>query len=165
MAKKQYYLELSPRPQQETPAEVKCRQKREKILREFFFNHANTLRLTRYGWFNVLKLRKFGTESDPQFQTIMELLKPYFLRKEGHFRHYFFRLTNQLKGLLRKESIFLPVADPDSIFYALENPTYYQGDEILFCLISHDYLADLRLNKKEKTDLEKQLDLKLIEYP
>lgn len=155
--------------------------KPEEAVRKFLLKGSNTVRLTRVNWsvslFGFLTAvnrkfgKQFGNDNDPKFISFRDKIQKDFIRKavnnkkyaniqqgKQKWEHYFYRLSNDMKALFNKETLFfnplLSASSPN--FYGFEDPTFYRKDKIIGYVISHERMVVLYLTEQEKKLLEKQ---------
>jgi len=146
--------------------------KSEKIIRNFLLKNSDTLRLTEHKWSEIkfFKIKRHGGEKDEKFVSVLELLKPYFIKKvisdkkfndikqlgKSEFTHYLYKLSPKLKSLLNKETLFWHHCFESKNFYGFEDPTFYNKNTMLACAVTHEPYIVLYLTQQEKKLLEKQ---------
>jgi hypothetical protein len=148
-------------------------QKSEKAIRKYLLDNSDTIRLTEYAWteleFFKFKLAKYGGEKDEKFKSTLEGLKAFFKRKvvnntkyndvrqskDSRFTHYFYKLTPKLKKILNTETLFWN-AMFSKAFYGFEDPTFYNKETKIGCVLTHEPMVFLYLTEKQKKELEKK---------
>jgi hypothetical protein len=140
-------------------------EKSEKIIRQFAFDNANFVRLTKVSSFNFFE--KIGGNKNTKFLEIFENLRPFYVKKiinnklfndieqakKSRFEHYFFKLDLPVKKIFKEESILFDEFKSKN-FYGFADPTFYIDNEILVSIITHEPIVILYLTDSEKSILE-----------
>ncbi|MDO8656560.1 MAG: hypothetical protein Q7K45_04940 [Nanoarchaeota archaeon] len=145
----------------------------EKVILSFLLQTSNVVRFTEVHWreLSFLELEKLGGDNDLKFVNTLNMIHHFFIRKitnnqryndipqrkSFEYNHYFYRLTAKLKALLSKETLFWSSMPPyATIFYGLEDPTFYKEDEIIGSIITHEPIAILYLTLSEMRELKRK---------
>lgn len=151
----------------------------ENVLKSFILEQANIVRLTRMDWiehevgFPKLVKKHYAHDKDPRLLVVLKQLKPYFIKKirnnlnyddipqpnNRQFTHYFFKLTDSLRQMVKEESLYLAsIGNPDysKHFYGFEDPAFYKNDVMIGSVIGHEPMVTLFITEKDKEQLEKQ---------
>lgn len=136
-------------------------------IADFVFARANIVRLTRTSWREIgfFYIRKKGEDNDPEMVRVLKSLENDFIKKEvnnlkyndmpqakiSHFEHRFYRLSENIKARLVK--VKLNVHGYQEHFYGFEDATFYQENEMICSIISHENTAILFLTENEVEEL------------
>ena len=142
----------------------------EDILRNFLFDNCNIIRFTNVPHIKIglAQFKKAGGNRDKTFIATVDKLSPFFLKtltnnmrfenieqgKKKKFTHYFYRLSQEIKYHLNKETLLFDSYNNSSCFYGFEDPTFYIDDIMAGCIISHEDELVLFLTEKEKKFLQ-----------
>lgn len=143
----------------------------EKIIRKFLLSKSNNIRLTRIQWYEFLPPKKLGTDEDLKFIGCSKNLEKSLIKrilanwkynhiiqsKENNIEHYIYKITNKIRLLINKETLFWNSSPPNSIgFYGFEDPTFYKKDELIGGIISHEKMIYINLSDNEKKSITKK---------
>jgi hypothetical protein len=132
-------------------------QKSEKAIRKYLLDNSDTIRLTEYAW-TELEFFKFKLGLKAFFKRkVVNNTKYNDVRqsKDSRFTHYFYKLTPKLKKILNTETLFWN-AMFSKAFYGFEDPTFYNKETKIGCVLTHEPMVFLYLTEKQKKELEKK---------
>ena len=126
---------------------------------------ADQVRLTAAQWQEGLYGKRFGSEEDASFRSVLAALSSDLISVEvsrfryndvmqpaGEYQHYYYRLSAELKGLLDRQTLLWGSWNWGSL-YGFEDPTFYSAStgtrEMVGSVISHEPLIYLYLDLQD----------------
>lgn len=144
--------------------------KSEKVIRMFLFKNCDTISLTQLQWSVIGKegTTKCGGKRDKSFIRSIDSLQKDFMKKvvsherygefyskNKKYEHYYYRLSNRIKNLIVKETLFW-TAFGSRGFYGFEDPLFFKKGLLISTINSYDYILKIFLSDSEKDELEKR---------
>ncbi len=143
----------------------------EPIIREYLFNNSNIIRLTNIITLSIglFYFKTIGSKKDKRFINTLETLNNLFLKKEinnkrfndvvqfkkSKHEHYFYKFDKTITNYLNEESLLFDFVK-SKYFYGFEDPTFYNNQEMIGCIITHEPQIVLYIPDEDKMYLTKK---------
>lgn len=148
----------------------------ELIIRNFVFNKADTLRLTRHQWsigcfppFWFLSSFQKGKNTDPNYKKVFQEIQSDFIKKESNnfkyddlkqsreSEHHYLKLSEKIKKRLISSTLLWQFDEMDlKSWYGYEDPTFYRDNKLICSVISHEEMVIFDLENEEYQTLKEQ---------
>ncbi|PIQ73414.1 hypothetical protein COV58_02595 [Candidatus Roizmanbacteria bacterium CG11_big_fil_rev_8_21_14_0_20_36_8] len=140
-------------------------------LRSYFLKNSNFVEFTNspeISLFMNFKWPFFHTNRnlvDKKTNESIELIKEDFVKTyvdttmcliehetNQRFKHYRYKLSNNLKEIINKQTLVCSNSTGDNILSYLENPVFYNNNEVIGHVISHESFVYIYLDDNEFKD-------------